>query len=117
MPGCALFGKNKLEQCQSESERLLADYRLERDRANQLAEQNQQITARVAELEQRLATLDGPQGQRVAARAEEEVVERDVRAAEETLGLERGVRGANDDLGDHAEPLKPLPDPWRKAAR
>ncbi|QDS96180.1 hypothetical protein FF011L_49880 [Roseimaritima multifibrata] len=54
--GCGLLGNRKYKECQAESERLLTDYRTERDRADRLAVQNRAMTDRVAVLEQRLAT-------------------------------------------------------------
>lgn len=56
IPGCGtLFGKRKIEQLQSESERLLSEYRLERDRADDLDIQNRALTNRISKLERRLA--------------------------------------------------------------
>ncbi|QDV15176.1 hypothetical protein CA51_50880 [Rosistilla oblonga] len=53
--GCSLFGRDKAAHLESESERLLADYRYERERANRLELLNNVLTQRVESLEKRLA--------------------------------------------------------------
>lgn len=55
LSGCCIWrGSQGLSNCRQESERLLADFRQERDRADRLETQNRLITNRVIELEQRL---------------------------------------------------------------
>ncbi|XZE54804.1 hypothetical protein SH139x_000783 [Planctomycetaceae bacterium SH139] len=55
--GCSLFGNNKLAQYAADNERLISDYRAERDRAAQLELQNRALTGRIAALEGRLAAI------------------------------------------------------------
>lgn len=146
-PGCALFGTNKLEQCRSESERLLSDFRQQRDRADALAEENRQIQGRLAELERKLAAVEGDR--RLATRPEHAGSGKPAKPTENpaaTVPRSRvtppppaHVRQPSDGqalLGGlpqaapaqaappavpvavpSTEPLKPLPDPWRRAAR
>ncbi len=55
--GCSLFGNNKAAQYAADNERLISDYRAERDRAAQLELQNRALTGRIAALESRLAAI------------------------------------------------------------
>lgn len=103
MPGCALWGSGKLEQCQSESERLLSDYRQQRERADRLEDQNRLIADRLAQLEQRLAQLQESPAQRLATRP---------------AGQPDTVAQPAPTPEDGAAPADvPVPDPWRAAPR
>ena len=54
--GCGLFGSGQqLKQLQSENDRLLNEYRAQRDRVTQLQETNAALEARVGEAERLLA--------------------------------------------------------------
>jgi hypothetical protein len=54
--GCGLFGSGQqLKQLQSENDRLLAEYRAQRDRVTRLQETNAALEARVGEAERLLA--------------------------------------------------------------
>ena len=55
--GCSWFRGNQLEQYRADNERLIGEYRAERDRAEQLAVQNRALVGRVSDLEQRLSTI------------------------------------------------------------
>ena len=61
--GCgSLFGQKQLEQCRGESERLLVEYRAERDARQRTEIEKRALFDRVAELEKRLAAIDGTAG-------------------------------------------------------
>lgn len=55
--GCTWFGQDKLGQYRAENERLLQDYRTQRDLSARLEVQNRALVGRVSELENRLATI------------------------------------------------------------
>lgn len=55
--GCTWFGQDKLSQYRAENERLLQDYRTQRDLSARLEVQNRALVGRVSELENRLATI------------------------------------------------------------
>ncbi|MEZ6092265.1 MAG: hypothetical protein R3C05_30550 [Pirellulaceae bacterium] len=64
--GCGLTGSGKIKQLEAESERLLSDYRYERERADRLEVLNQSLTQRVDQLEQRLGYRPSQGTDRVA---------------------------------------------------
>ena len=66
--GCSWFGGTRIEQYQAENQRLIEDFRLQRDRSSQLERQNQTLESRVAELENRLAIAAASAAARVAER-------------------------------------------------
>lgn len=67
--GCSLFARNKTSQLELESERLLSDYRYERERADRLELLNSVLNDRVESLEKRLAiNADNSTAPAVAAR-------------------------------------------------
>jgi septal ring factor EnvC (AmiA/AmiB activator) len=68
LAGCSLFGGGKLEECRSESEQLLSDYRRQRDRAERLELQNRTLQQQVAEAEKQLALADREDAERLAQR-------------------------------------------------
>lgn len=71
--GCgSLFGQKKLEQCRGESERLLVEYRSERDARQRTEVQNRALVDRVADLEKRLAVIHDAAGSRLATRGDTE---------------------------------------------
>ncbi|QDV27880.1 hypothetical protein [Aureliella helgolandensis] len=54
--GCSSLGKGALvKQLQSENDRLLSEFRSQRDRADQLAQSNRMLEERVAQTEKQLA--------------------------------------------------------------
>lgn len=67
--GCGLFGQQQLEQCRGESDRLLAEYRTERDARQRFEIQNRALVDRVADLEQRLAVIGDVADPRLATRS------------------------------------------------
>ena len=63
LTGCNTFGNSKLvKQLRQENERLLVEYRAQRDRSQELQRQNSILEERVAETEKQLA-LSYQQGQ------------------------------------------------------
>lgn len=56
-PGCSWLKRDKLAQYRAENDRLVTEYRSQRDAAARLEVQNRALVGRVAELENRLATI------------------------------------------------------------
>ncbi len=56
-PGCSWLKRDKLAQYRAENDRLVTEYRSQRDVAARLEVQNRALVGRVAELENRLATI------------------------------------------------------------
>ncbi|WP_164101705.1 hypothetical protein [Candidatus Laterigemmans baculatus] len=57
--GCSWLEHSKLEQYQSENDRLIGEFRAERQRSSVLDERNEELSDRVAALEDRLAKVSG----------------------------------------------------------
>ena len=55
--GCSLFKNDKLEFYQSENDRLIREYREQRDLASRLEVQNRALVGRVSQLEGKLAAI------------------------------------------------------------
>ena len=64
--GCSLSGGGKVKQLEAESERLLSDYRYERERADRLEVLNNSLTERIGQLEQRLGYRHDSNSDRLA---------------------------------------------------
>lgn len=56
-PGCSLFKNDKLQYFQSENDRLIREYREQRDLAARLEVQNRALVSRVSQLEGKLAAI------------------------------------------------------------
>lgn len=56
-PGCSLWGKSELKQYRDENDRLLGEFRLQRDRAEQLEVEKRALVSRVRDLETRMAAI------------------------------------------------------------
>lgn len=52
-----MSGSRKVQELQGETNRLLSEYRIERERADRLDVQNRALSIRVADLEKRLAVI------------------------------------------------------------
>ncbi len=127
LSGCCIWrGSQGLSTCRQESERLLADFRHERDRADRLETQNRLITNRVIELEQRLAangngdpsrlaqippqtmhTPTAPPGSAAAPSTDQP------QALEVQSGPLPISPAANPLYVPPLPPMQPLPDPWQ----
>ncbi|GEM_PF-5564820 len=113
-PGCSLFGSSKLEGCRAESERLLADYREQRDRADRLAAQNRAMTDRVVDLEQRLAVIQNSADQRLATRPERRPLESSSQPSGSFIGP---PMPSNQSALPSSRAVVPPPDPWKAVPR
>ena len=57
MPGCSWLRNDNAKQFQAENERLIQDYRVERDRAERLEIENRALVSRVYDLEGRIGAI------------------------------------------------------------
>ena len=57
LEGCSLWGKSELKQYQEENKRLLSDFRVQRDRAEQLEIEKRALVGRLKDLEGRMAAI------------------------------------------------------------
>lgn len=126
--GCgSLFGQKKLEQCRGESERLLLEYRTERDARQRTEIANRALVDRVADLEKRLAVIHDTAGSRLATRGEAASVSS---AADPGEIDAAAVRRPSDDAASLRQSAAPsasdssaaqgnptAPDPWRAVPR
>ncbi|MEX0824680.1 MAG: hypothetical protein WD119_00855 [Pirellulaceae bacterium] len=68
LAGCHLLGRSQLAQCRSESEQLISDYRLQRDRAERLELENRTLHEQIARVEKKLALASKGGEERFAVR-------------------------------------------------
>lgn len=56
-PGCSLWGRSEVKQYELENERLLTDFRAQRDRAERLEIEKRALVSRLQDLENRFAAI------------------------------------------------------------